>query len=76
MKHDNEDRAASYFPAIEAKSGRTISRWKALMRKTGLRSHRELVDWLKREHGFGHGYATAITAHLLAESAPTTVKRS
>jgi hypothetical protein len=61
---------ASYFPSIEAKYGRSIAEWKTLMRGTGLTSHRELVSWLKNEHGFGHGHATALTAHLLAESSP------
>ena len=58
---------ASYFPSIEAKYGRSIAEWKALMHASGLTSHRQLVEWLKKEHGFGHGHANAITAHLLAE---------
>jgi hypothetical protein len=64
---------AAYFPSIEANYGRTIDEWKALMRATGLSTHKELVAWLKDEHGFGHGHAGAITAHLLAErAAPQT----
>ncbi|MDV6329096.1 DUF4287 domain-containing protein, partial [Idiomarina sp. Sol25] len=27
----------------------------------------ELVDWLKAEHGMGHGHANALVAHTLAE---------
>jgi len=61
---------ATYFPSIEAKYGRTIKQWKAVMRASGLTSHKDLVEWLKREYGFGHGHATAITAHLLAERTP------
>lgn len=57
----------SYFPTIEAKYGRTIDEWKAAMRATGLQKPKELIDWLKAEHGFGHGHAAAITHHLLAE---------
>ena len=60
---------AAYFPSIEAKYGRSIDEWKAAMRATGLTTHKELVAWLKDEHGFGHGHAGAITAHLLAEGA-------
>lgn len=59
---------ASYFPSIEQTYGRPIGEWKALMRATQLTSHKQLVNWLKAEHGFGHGHATAITMHLLAES--------
>ena len=61
---------AAYFPSIEAKYGRTINKWQTLMLASGLTSHKELVEWLKRKHGFGHGHATAITAHLLAERKP------
>jgi len=57
---------ATYFPSIEAKYGRTIKQWKALMLASGLTSHKALVEWLKREHGFGHGHATAITADFLS----------
>ncbi|MEV6134583.1 DUF4287 domain-containing protein [Nocardia sp. NPDC051990] len=56
---------ASYFPAIEAKYGRTIDEWKSAMRASNLASHKEIVEWLKSEHGFGHGHATAITQHYL-----------
>jgi hypothetical protein len=68
---------ASYFPSIEAKYGRSIEEWKALMRAHGSRSHKELVAWLKEEHGFGHGHATALTGHFLAEGStePTRDER-
>lgn len=62
---------ASYFPSIEARYGRTIAEWKADMRASGHESHKDLVAWLKDEHGFGHGHAAAISSHLLAEGAPT-----
>lgn len=60
---------ASYFPSIEARYGRTIAEWKTLMRATGLTSHKELVAWLKGEHGMGHGHANALTHDLLDEGA-------
>ncbi|WP_433200297.1 DUF4287 domain-containing protein [Nocardia sp. CA-107356] len=55
----------SYFPSIEAEYGRAIDDWKAAMVASNLKSHKELVEWLKSEHGFGHGHATAITQHHL-----------
>ncbi|SHF41704.1 protein of unknown function [Loktanella atrilutea] len=58
---------ASYFPAIEAKYGRPIAAWKALIREqTGL-THMGLVGWLKDTHGMGHGHANALVADTLRE---------
>ncbi|MFI1461484.1 DUF4287 domain-containing protein [Nocardia carnea] len=56
---------ASYFPSIEAKYGRSIEEWKTALRDSGLASHKELVEFLKTEHGFGHGHANALTQHHL-----------
>ena len=58
---------ASYFPSIEARYGRPIAEWKALIRASPLEKHMELVTWLKTEHGLGHGHANALVAHTLQE---------
>lgn len=58
---------ASYFPSIEAKYGRPIAEWKALIRSQSGRRHMELVNWLKQEHGLGHGHANALVADTLSE---------
>ncbi|MFE9468775.1 DUF4287 domain-containing protein [Streptomyces virginiae] len=58
---------ASYFPSIQKKYGRPITEWKKLVRTCPLTKHMELVNWLKSEHGLGHGHANALVAHTLAE---------
>lgn len=58
---------ASYFPSIEEKYGRPVEEWKQLVRESPLDRHGQLVTWLKTEHGMGHGHASAIVAHTLAE---------
>jgi hypothetical protein len=58
---------ASYFPSIERRYGRPIDEWKSLIRGSELTKHMELVNWLKDEHGLGHGHANALVAHTLAE---------
>lgn len=58
---------ASYFPSIERRYGRPIEEWKGLIRSCELTRHMELVNWLKQEHGLGHGHANALVAHTLAE---------
>jgi predicted nucleic acid-binding protein len=65
---------ASYFPSIEKKYGRPVSEWKAMIRDSDLTRHMELVAWLKAEHGLGHGHASALVAHALAEARPTVAK--
>lgn len=60
---------ASYFPSIEAKYGRPIEHWLNLVsQQTGMK-HMERVNWLKAEHGMGHGHANAIVAYCLAQPA-------
>ncbi|MFF7736216.1 DUF4287 domain-containing protein [Streptomyces sp. NPDC007984] len=58
---------AAYFPSIEKKYGRPIADWQELIRSSPLTRHMELVDWLKTEHGLGHGHANALVAYTLAE---------
>lgn len=59
---------ASYFPSIERTYGRPIDDWLALARTRRHDQHMEVVDWLKTEHGLGHGHANAIVAYVRAET--------
>jgi Domain of unknown function (DUF4287) len=60
---------ASYFPSIEKTYGQPIAHWKAIIRANPGRKHGDLVNLLKTEHGLGHGHASALVAHTLAEDA-------
>jgi hypothetical protein len=57
---------ASYFPSIEKKYGQPVSHWIKLVQGQKDMKHMELVNWLKSDHGLGHGHANAIVAHVLA----------
>ncbi|SEN03509.1 protein of unknown function [Loktanella fryxellensis] len=57
---------ASYFPAIEARYGRPIVDWLALVQDRADLPHMQVVAWLKTDHGMGHGHANAIVAHVRA----------
>jgi Domain of unknown function (DUF4287) len=54
---------ASYFPSIEKKYGQPIAYWLELVRGQTDKKHMEVVNWLKAEHGLGHGHANAIVAY-------------
>ena len=58
----------SYFPSIEAKHGQPIEHWMTLLAQVKDKKHKEQVDWLKAEHGFGHGHANALVAVFRAEA--------
>lgn len=58
---------ASYFPSIEQTYERPIDEWLDLVRSRPTEKHMETVDWLKSEHGMGHGHANAIVAYVRAE---------
>ena len=56
----------SYFPSIEAKYGKPISFWITQLKKQKNLKHMEQVDFLKTEHGIGHGHANALVAYFRA----------
>ncbi len=61
---------ASYFPSIEKTYGRPIQEWLDLVAdRLDSSRHMEVVEWLKVEHGMGHGHANAIVAYVKAELA-------
>ena len=60
---------AYYFPSIEKKYGKPIDYWLELINSCQLTGPKPLVDWLKAEHGIGHGHATALVGYALAHRA-------
>ena len=53
---------ASYFPSIIKKYGQPIEHWMTLLEQVKDLKHLEQVNWLKSEHGIGHGHANAMVA--------------
>lgn len=58
----------SYFPSIEAKYGKPISFWMKELKKVKNDKHMEQVEFLKTQHGIGHGHANALVAVFRAEN--------
>lgn len=61
----------SYYDNIEARFGARIPEWMARIGATGITKHSEIVNWLKAEHGMGHGHATLL-AHDALHSGKAT----
>lgn len=57
---------ASYFPSIEKTYGQPVTHWFTLLDGQRASKHMDMVAWLKREHGLGHGHANALVAHFRA----------
>ncbi len=53
---------ASYFPFIEKKYGQPIDHWMAQLDAVKDQKHMDQVNFLKNEHGMGHGHANAVVA--------------
>jgi len=58
----------SYFPSIEAKYGKPIAFWMKELKKVKEKKHLEQVNFLKEEHGMGHGHANAVVHVFRAEN--------
>ncbi len=59
---------ASYFPSIEKKYGKPVDHWLSLISGRPEEKHMETVNWLKSEHGLGHGHANALVAYARSKT--------
>ncbi len=61
---------ASYFPSIEKTYGHPMQHWLDLtVEQLADKPHMEVVNWLKENHGLGHGHANAIVAYVRSKLA-------
>ncbi|MEZ4595201.1 MAG: DUF4287 domain-containing protein [Chloroflexota bacterium] len=59
---------ASYFPSIEKKYGQPVDHWFTLLAGVTEMKHMDMVNWLKTEHGLGHGHANALVAYFRSKN--------
>jgi hypothetical protein len=60
-----KDAIASMVKNIEEKTGKSVPAWIKLARGTGFKKHREILTWLKTDHGMSHSYANYIALQAL-----------
>ena len=68
MAKSPEEMAAAMFTNLEAKTGRSLDAWLAILEPRKGSKHGELVKFLKTEHGLTHGYANTLV-HYFREPA-------
>ena len=61
MSNESGDKAmATYIANIEKTTGKNLDHWVAVVKKSKLEKHSELVNMLKTDHGITYGYANMI----------------
>lgn len=70
MAKTPEGAAATMIANLEDKTGRALPAWVALVRKSGLAKHGQIVAMLKADHGVTHGYANLIASTALQGDGP------
>jgi hypothetical protein len=68
MAKSPEEMMQSMIESLQTKTGRSLSDWLKLARKSGLEKHGEIVKYLK-ENGLTHGYANLVAHQLLKSDA-------
>ena len=66
---DQDPAIAKMEANIAEKTGRPVPEWVAVVHKSGLQKHGEIVKFLKADHGFTHGYANLVAHQALQSSA-------
>lgn len=61
MAKSPEEIEAAMIAGLKEKTGKTIDQWVAIVKKSKLEKHGEIVSMLKADHELGHGYANLIT---------------
>jgi len=59
----------SMIKNLEEKFGKSLPEWISIVSKSGLKKHKEIVDYLKSEYGFTYGYANLVAHKSLKSDA-------
>lgn len=60
---------------IEKNTGKPISHWIEVVKKSGIEKHKEIINYLKDEHGFTYGFANLVV-HKAKSSDAASVAES
>lgn len=69
MSKSPSDQIATMEASIKEKTGKPISHWIQVLKKSKLEKHGQMVKLLKTDHGFTHGFANLVAHQTLKSSA-------
>lgn len=64
-----EDATATMIANLPEKTGKSLDQWLAIVAKSKLQKHGEIVSLLKTTHAMGHGFANLVAHKALASDA-------
>jgi hypothetical protein len=64
-----DEMTATMIANLKEKTGKTLEQWLAVVKKSKLAKHGEIVKMLKADHGMTHGFANLVAHKALASDA-------
>lgn len=71
MASTPEEQIESMIANMPEKTGKSLAQWLAIVTKSKLEKHGEIVRMLKADHGLGHGFANLVAHRARGSLAPT-----
>ena len=69
MAQSPEQMANTMLANLPAKTGKTLEEWLAIVKTSGASRHRDIMKFLKGDHGLTHGFANLIALKALKSDA-------
>lgn len=70
MAKSPEEQTQSMIANLKEKTGKSLEDWVKIVQKGNFAKHGEIVNFLKSEHGMGHGYANLVAQTVLQGDEP------
>ena len=67
---------AAMIAGLPEKTGKSLEQWHKIVRSSKLSKHKEIVTYLKLEHGITHGFANMIALQFLNSDSQTATDTS
>lgn len=71
MAKSPEEMKAAMIAGLKDKTGKSLAEWLRILKARGLAKHKEMVGFLKTDHGVTHGYANMIALQALGSDSHT-----